>query len=77
MLTGVTVNRRAPNPWVNRDTIDPNLGILRVDAPDGTPIATLWNYAVHGTCYGPHNMKFSSDIMGNIFPPSFFLTENS
>jgi len=31
---------------------------------DGSPIAVLWNYAIHGTCFGPDNMLISSDIMG-------------
>ncbi len=64
-MTGVTQNRRAPNPWVRRDTIDSNLGVIRIDsASTNEPIATVWNFAMHGTCYGPDNMKFSSDIMG-------------
>jgi hypothetical protein len=64
-LTGVTHNRRAPNPWLRYDTIDPHLGVIRVDQANGTPLATVWNYATHGVCYGPSNMQFSSDIMGN------------
>lgn len=63
-LVGVTRNRRAPNPWVNEGTIDPHLGVIRIETTAGQPIATVWNYAIHGTCYGPENMKFSSDIMG-------------
>lgn len=64
-LVGVTRNRRANmSPYVNVDSIDPHLGIIRVDALDGTPIATVWNFATHGTCYGPDNMSFSGDIMG-------------
>ena len=35
-----------PRRYVNSDTIDPNLGILRVDSASGEPIATLWNFAV-------------------------------
>lgn len=57
---------RAPNPYLNRDSIDPNLGVIRVDTTDGKPIATVWNFAIHGVCYGPDNMKYSSDIMGNV-----------
>ena len=29
-----------------RDTIDPHLGIIRVDDTQGKPIATLWNFAM-------------------------------
>lgn len=63
-LDGVTVNRRAPNPWVQPYTIDSHLGVVRIDTAAGNPMATLWNFAMHGTCYGPDNMKFSSDIAG-------------
>jgi len=48
------------------DSIDPHLGLIRVDDLKGNPIATLWNYAVHGTCHGPSNMKYSADIMGAV-----------
>eukprot|EP01116_Phalansterium_solitarium_P024187 TRINITY_DN8784_c0_g1_i1.p1 TRINITY_DN8784_c0_g1~~TRINITY_DN8784_c0_g1_i1.p1 ORF type:complete len:487 (+),score=212.95 TRINITY_DN8784_c0_g1_i1:50-1462(+) len=65
MLVNVTENRRAGiSPFVKKDTIDPHLGVIRVDTAAGKPIATLWNYAIHGVCYGPDNMYFSSDIMG-------------
>jgi len=64
-LIGVTRNRRGGfSPYVSTTTIDPHLGVIRVDAANGTPLATIWNFAVHGTCYGPSNMKFSGDIMG-------------
>lgn len=65
-LKTVTDNRRAKiSPYVTPKTIDPQLGIIRVDdAVSGAPIATLWNFAIHGICYGPDNMEFSGDIMG-------------
>ena len=48
-LFNVTVNRRADiSPYVQPDSIDPHLGVIRVDRPDGTPLVTLWNYAIHG-----------------------------
>jgi len=65
LLTNVTLNRRAgESPYLKPDDIDPNLGIIRVDALDGTPIATVWNFAIHGTCNGPENMMTAGDIMG-------------
>jgi len=64
-LTGVTHNRRN-SPWVNYGTIDPHLGVIRVDKADGTPLATVWNYAIHGICYDAPNMKFCSDVMGSV-----------
>jgi len=64
-LIGVTTNRRCDiSPYVQCDSIDPNLGVIRVDTTAGQPIATVWNFAIHGVCYGPDNMKYSSDIMG-------------
>ena len=48
-LVNVTVNRRAKiSPYLEPDSIDPHLGVIRIDRPDGTPLVTLWNYAIHG-----------------------------
>lgn len=64
-LRNVTRNRRANiSPYVTPDSVDTDLAIIRVDKPDGSPLATLWNFAIHGTCFGPGNMKMSGDIMG-------------
>lgn len=65
-LSGVTVNRRCrESPYVNCTTIDPNLGLLRVDdAATSQPMALLWNFAIHGVCFGPSNLLQSGDIMG-------------
>ncbi|KJE90076.1 hypothetical protein CAOG_01451 [Capsaspora owczarzaki ATCC 30864] len=64
-LVGVTRNRRANiSPYVTPTSIDPNLGVVRVDDQNGKPIATVFNYAMHGTCYGPSNMNSSGDIPG-------------
>lgn len=67
MLYNATANRRAKiSPYVTRSSIDPHLGVFRVDDLNGKPIATLWNFAIHGVCYGPSNMDLSSDIMGRV-----------
>jgi len=64
-LLGVTQNRRAgTSPYLQPGSIDPNLGVIRVDTAKGESLATVWNFAIHGVCYGPDNMLFSSDIMG-------------
>jgi hypothetical protein len=43
----VTRNRRSgESPYVHEDSIDPHLGIIRVDDMAGKPIATLWNFAM-------------------------------
>jgi neutral ceramidase len=66
-LWGVTANRRAgTSPYVTRNSIDPNLGVIRIDDLNGNPIATVWNFAIHGTCYGADNMYFCTDIMGRV-----------
>lgn len=64
-LVGVTVNRRADiSPYVDPGSIDEHLGVVRVDTEDGKPIATVWNFAIHGTCWGPDQMMSNGDIMG-------------
>ena len=64
-LVGVTKNRRASySPYVEIGTIDPWNTVTRVDDLQGNPIATMWNFAIHGVCYGPSNMLMSGDIMG-------------
>jgi neutral ceramidase len=67
-VRGVTRNRRAnTSSRVERGDVDPRLRILRVDdALSGEPIAALVNYAVHGTCLGDSNLKFSADVPGSI-----------
>ena len=40
-LTGVTENRRADiSPYLKKDDIDPNLGVISVNDGDGKPLAT-------------------------------------
>lgn len=55
-VTGITRSRlRAP--------LDPELGVLKVVADDGRPIALVWNYAIHGTALGRDNLLVSGDLM--------------
>ncbi|MCO5168338.1 MAG: neutral/alkaline non-lysosomal ceramidase N-terminal domain-containing protein [Planctomycetes bacterium] len=64
-VTNATRNRRhRDSPDLQPDSIDPELLVLRVDRTDGTPVATVWNFAIHGTHMGM-NMEFSADIMGS------------
>lgn len=66
LLTTATRNRRADDsPILDPDDIDPELLVLRVDALTGAPIATLWNFAIHGTYFGTSDMLFSADMMGS------------
>jgi len=57
-IQNVTDNRRQhESPYVNASSIDPYLTIIRVDDLQGKSIATLWNFATHGTCE-PHAVSF-------------------
>lgn len=58
-VTGANKSRATP-PGV----VDTQLGVIKVATPGGTPIAALFNFAVHGTSYGANNMQFSADCMG-------------
>ncbi|MDF1666026.1 MAG: neutral/alkaline non-lysosomal ceramidase N-terminal domain-containing protein [Planctomycetota bacterium] len=64
-VLGATKNRRHKlHASILRTHIDPQLGVLRVDNAQGKAIATLWNFAIHGTMHGTGNDKFSADVMG-------------
>lgn len=65
-VTNATANRRHDeSPYLNPDDIDPELQVIRVDRPGGAPLATVWNFAIHGTHFGTNNLQFSADIMGS------------
>jgi hypothetical protein len=66
-LPGFTRNRRAGvSPVFTPSSVDPEVIVLRVDDQGGNPIATLWNYAIHGTCLGMDSHLLSADIMGGV-----------
>jgi len=46
--------------------VDRQLGIIRLDRPDGSPIAVAVNYAMHGTVLGPSNLEISGDAPGAV-----------
>lgn len=65
------INRRARD--VEGDTrlglnplgpTDRRLGLLRFERLDGSPIALLANYPIHGTVLGPANVEISGDAPG-------------
>lgn len=64
--SGMTRNRRAGmSPYVTPTTVDMHLGVISIDdAVTGNPLATIFNFACHGTCYGPSNLHLSGDIVG-------------
>ncbi len=46
--------------------VDRQLGIIRLDRPDGSPIVVVVNYAMHGTVLGPSNLEISGDAPGTV-----------
>ncbi len=65
IVTGVTENRRYDDsPDLNQWDVDPEMLVIRIDRINGMPLATVWNFAVHGTHFGPSNLGYSADIMG-------------
>ena len=60
------INRRAPGPdgtvtlGLNPEgAVDRKIGLLRLERPDGSPIALIANYAVHGTYLSGRNLEIS------------------
>ncbi len=43
---------------------DPEVGLLRVDGRDGTPLALAVNFAAHPTVLSPENLEYSGDYAG-------------
>lgn len=43
---------------------DRRLGLIRIDAADGSPIALIANYPIHGTVLGGQNLQISGDAPG-------------
>jgi neutral ceramidase len=44
--------------------VDRRIGLLRFDKEDGSPIALIANYPMHGTVMGPSNLEISGDAPG-------------
>ena len=67
-VPGVTRNRRAERSRrVSADDVDPRLDLLRVDElATGRPLAVVLRYAIHPTCLGAGNLRFSADVSGAI-----------
>ncbi len=69
--SNANINRRARNVGgrttlgMNPDgPVDRRIGVLRFERPDGTPLALVANYAIHGTVLGPKNLLVSGDAPG-------------
>lgn len=55
-------DRRCENGPVQDDT----MGLIKVDGLDGTPVALVVNYAMHGTTVGASDFVLSSDAPGAV-----------
>ncbi|MFO7907077.1 MAG: neutral/alkaline non-lysosomal ceramidase N-terminal domain-containing protein [Pirellulaceae bacterium] len=52
---------------VNPDRpVDRTVGVLRLERPDGSLLALIANYAMHGTALGSANTKISGDAPGGV-----------
>lgn len=65
------INRRARDPegrislGLNPDgPVDRQIGLIRLERVDGSPIALIANYAMHGTVLGGRWMEISGDAQG-------------
>ncbi len=65
------INRRAVDVdgkaslGLNPDgAVDRMIGLMRLDKADGSPLALIANYAIHGTVYGADNLEISGDAPG-------------
>jgi Neutral/alkaline non-lysosomal ceramidase, N-terminal len=55
---------RFRSTWPPNGPIDPEVGVIRVDAADtGKPMAVLMNFAAHPTVVGDKNFEFSADYV--------------
>lgn len=44
--------------------VDRTIGLLRIEKSDGSLLAIIANYAIHGTVMGPQNLEISGDAPG-------------
>jgi neutral ceramidase len=72
-LSMANLNRRAKDVdgkislGLNPDgPVDRTFNLIRVDRPDGSPIALVANYAMHGTVMSGQNLKISGDAPGTV-----------
>lgn len=61
---GIDVSGKASLGMNPDGASDKRIGILRIDKEDGTPLALISNYAIHGTALGSPNLKISGDVPG-------------
>lgn len=69
--SAANINRRArtlsgeTRLGMNPDgAVDRRIGVITVDRPDGSPLAIVANYPIHGTALGPKVCMISGDVPG-------------
>jgi hypothetical protein len=72
-FSAANINRRARDVdgsislGLNPDgPTDRQIGLIRLERPDGSPIALIANYSMHGTALGPQNKLISGDAPGTV-----------
>ncbi|MCH8900367.1 MAG: neutral/alkaline non-lysosomal ceramidase N-terminal domain-containing protein, partial [Acidobacteria bacterium] len=67
----LAVNRRERTPdgrtilgWNPKGICDREVGVLRMDRPDGSPFAIVVNYACHPVVVGPEDLAVNPDFPG-------------
>ena len=59
--TGNSSIRLGRNPY---GPTDKEVLVMKLAKPDGTTVATLFDYATHATCLGGKNLTISGDVLG-------------
>jgi neutral/alkaline ceramidase-like enzyme len=44
--------------------LDPEIVVLKLTTLSGSPLALVWNFAIHGTMLSAGNLRLSGDVMG-------------
>jgi hypothetical protein len=72
-FSSANINRRARDPegkislGLNPEgPVDRQIGVIRLEKPDGAPIALIANYSMHATALGPQNKLISGDAVGTV-----------
>ena len=60
----IDVNGKASLGMNPDGPVDRRIGLLRIDKPDGKPMALIANYPIHGTVMSGANLKISGDAPG-------------
>jgi hypothetical protein len=60
----VDVNGKASLGLNPDGPVDRRIGLIRIEKMDGSPLALIANYPIHGTVLGPQNLEISGDVTG-------------